>query len=145
MKIIQAGLINLKDTTELFDLYRQFYNQESDFENLRRFLVSRIISKESTILIAYEDDYPLGFIQLSSVFSSITMERVWLINDLFVMEDYRNIGIGSALLNAAAKFGKKSNAKWFLLRPGSENRMRHRLYEKNGWLVERELFHRFDI
>jgi hypothetical protein len=41
---------------------------------------------DSTIFLAEERGYPLGFTQLYPSFSSVSMKRVWILNDLFAEE-----------------------------------------------------------
>jgi hypothetical protein len=47
MNIQKATLNELNFLTELFDSYRVFYKQESDFEGARAFLKERLINEDS--------------------------------------------------------------------------------------------------
>ena len=64
MTIKRATLNELDSLTELFDLYRLFYEQESNIEGARDFLKERLISKESVVFIAFDENNPIGFVQL---------------------------------------------------------------------------------
>ncbi|MDF9401876.1 GNAT family N-acetyltransferase, partial [Vibrio sp. 1180_3] len=41
MKIVEADKIHLETVAQLFDLYRQFYGQESDLAQASRFIEER--------------------------------------------------------------------------------------------------------
>lgn len=129
----------------LFDKYRIFYNQKSDMEGARQFLRKRIKRRESVIFVAEERKQLIGFVQLFPIFSSVSMERTWLLNDLYVNEKARGKGTATALLNAAKEFAKETNAKWLLLQTSSNNFTAQKLYEKNGWVKETDFFYRLDI
>jgi GNAT superfamily N-acetyltransferase len=73
------------------------------------------------------------------------MKRTWLLNDLYVNERSRGIGAATALLNAAKEFGKATNSKWLLLQTAADNFTAQRVYEKNGWIRETDIFYRADL
>jgi GNAT superfamily N-acetyltransferase len=145
MEIIRAEAIHLGDAAFLFDKYRQFYKQESDVEGAVKFLEERTRNNESVIFLAFADKRPVGFMQLYPTFSSISIQRAWLLNDLFVEESYRNLGVATTLLNAADDFGRDSKAKFLMLQTGNQNFVAQRLYENNGWRTESDLFYSFDL
>jgi len=145
MDIIRAEEIHLGDASFLFDKYRLFYKQKSDVDAALNFLEARVRNSESVIFLAYVDKKPVGFMQLYPMFSSISMQRAWLLNDLFVDEGSRKCGVASALLDAASEFGKKSGAKYLMLQTGIENLVAQRLYEGKNWRRDSDLFYRFDF
>ena len=85
----------------LFDSYRQFYGQPTDSNAARVFLSARLDHGESVVFIAHDSDSPVGFTQLYPSFSSVTLARTFILNDLFVHEQGRRKGVGSLLLAAA--------------------------------------------
>src|SRR4051794_7257022 len=107
--IIQKATINdLDSLTELFDLYRVFYEQGSDLEGVREFLEVRIMNDESVVFIARDEDNPVGFVQLYPSFSSVRMKRSWILNDLYVKEQFRGNGAGAKLIHKAIQFAKET-------------------------------------
>jgi GNAT superfamily N-acetyltransferase len=142
IRIINATLAHLEDITNLFDAYRVFYGQESNKSAARQFISDRIQLNESQIFIAYSDGKAFGFTQLYPVFSSVTLERSYILNDLFVTEEFRNQGIGKALLDEAKKITGDKNFKGLALETHSDNPAR-RLYEKEGWKMDAEFIHYF--
>ena len=136
MEIIQVQKEHLDLVVGLFDAYRQYYGQKADLEGAKNFLSERLSLNESIIFLALEVDKPLGFTQLYPIFSSVSMQRQWVLNDLFVHEDARNLGIGKAILESAQKFIHHLGHKGLLLETTPDNEKAQKLYERLGW--ERE-------
>ena len=87
----------------LFEAYRIFYNQEPDPESEKLFLSERISRKESVIFLAFYNSEAVGFTQLYPLFSSVSLKRLWLLNDLYVLTDHRKNGVAISLLETAKK------------------------------------------
>ena len=145
MIIRRAKKKDIDKLSVLFDKYRIFYKQSSDTENAKSFLKKRMKRKESVIFIAEERKELIGFTQLFPIFSSVSMKRTWLLNDLYVNEKARGMGTASKLLNAAKDFGAETNSKWLILQTAADNFTAQKVYEKNGWERETDLFYRKDI
>lgn len=126
----------------LFDDYRIFYQQPSDKEKAYAFLSQRLEEEEAVIYMAKENGIALGFTQLYPMFSSINLESMWVLNDLYVSAEGRNSGTGTALLVAAQHFCRRERAKGLALETGIENPAQ-RLYERLGWKKDQEYFHYF--
>ena len=145
MIIRRAKRKDIASLSVLFDKYRIFYKQRSDVENARTFLKKRMKRKESVIFVAEERDELIGFTQLFPIFSSVSMKRTWLLNDLYVNEKSRGIGAATKLLDAAKDFGAETKSKWLLLQTAADNFNAQKVYEKNGWVRETDFFYRKDI
>jgi hypothetical protein len=94
MIIRRAKKKDIEKLSVLFDKYRIFYKQQSDIDNARSFLKKANEKKESVIFVAEERKELIGFTQLFPIFSSVSMKRTWLLNDLYVNEKARGIGAG---------------------------------------------------
>ena len=145
MIVRRAKKKDIDDLSVLFDKYRIFYKQRSNVDNARSFLKKRMKRKESVIFVAEERDELIGFTQLFPIFSSVSMKRTWLLNDLYVNERSRGIGAATKLLDAAKEFGAETRSKWLLLQTAADNFTAQKVYEKNGWIKETDLFYRKDI
>ncbi|WP_203249112.1 GNAT family N-acetyltransferase [Sporosarcina beigongshangi] len=145
MTIVQATINDLDVLTELFDLYRQFYQQPSNVDAARIFLNDRLSNEESVVFIAFDGNKAIGFVQLYPSFSSVSMQRTWVLNDLYVKEQGRGKGFGEKLMRAALDFAKQTDAKGVLLETGIENIGAQRLYEKIGFVKETNYFYFFSI
>lgn len=143
MKIIKATINHLTELTKLFNAYRVFYKQESDFEAAKNFLKERFQNNESIILIALDDNgNGLGFTQLYPTFSSVSMQRFYILNDLYVLPTFRGQGIGESLLNAAKELAKANNWKGLALETAIDNPAQ-KLYERLGWERSDDFYHYF--
>ena len=145
MKILRATLHDLDSLSELFDLYRGFYQQKSDLRGAKVFLEKRLINEESIIFIAFEGVDPIGFIQLYPSFSSVSMKKIWVLNDLYVKEKVRGKGFGESLVRKAIVFAEGTDAKGVLLETNQENIAAQTLYKKIGFIEETNHFYFFSV
>jgi ribosomal protein S18 acetylase RimI-like enzyme len=144
--MIQRATINdLNSLSELFDSYRIFYKQESNFEGAKSFLKERLVNDESVIFIAYDETNPIGFVQLYPTFSSVSMKRSWVLNDLYVNASARKKGFGEKLIKKAIEFAEETGAKGVSLETGNDNVTAQSLYEKIGFKKESNYFYYFSI
>ncbi len=143
MKIIRANIQHISQIAPLFDAYRIFYGQPSDLEKAKKFLTERFQNNESVIFLALDtNDKAVGFTQLYPSFSSVTAERLYILNDLYVVPETRGTGIGKAILEHAQAFAIKQNMKGLSLSTASNNPAQ-KLYEKLGWEKDTEFLHYF--
>lgn len=133
VQIEQATVLDLDGLVPLFDSYRQFYRQPSDLAGARLFLLERFRHNQSVVFIAFRDHTTLGFTQLYPSFSSGAMARILILNDLFVIPEARGCGVGSALLQIAAQYGRRIGALRLVLSTEISNTRAQSLYEKLGW------------
>src|SRR4051812_10742069 len=92
-EIKKASLQHLEVLANLFDRYRSFYGYPADVRKARLFLSERMQNKESVIFICISpENIVAGFVQLYPLFSSTRMQRLWLLNDLYVDERFRGNG-----------------------------------------------------
>lgn len=141
MNIHQSTINDLSSITELFNLYRLFYKQASDLKGARDFLEERLIKKDSVIFIAYDEGEPVGFTQLFPSFSSVSMQKSWVLNDLYVKEAARKKGVAKELINKAIVLAKENNAKGILLETGNENVNAQKLYENIGFIKDSNYYY----
>lgn len=134
MKIIRKATIqDLGKLAELFDQYRIFYHKDSDIPAAGNFLKERIENKDSEIFVAENEGKLVGFVQLYPIFSSTRMKRYWLLNDLYVNENYRGKGFSKKLIEASKELAKSTNACGILLETGKSNDIGNRLYPSCGF------------
>lgn len=137
-----AGLDDLPELVTLFDGYRIFYGQASNVVAAETFLRNRIQNGESHIFLADEDGTPAGFAQLYPLFSSVSMQTLFVLNDLYVVPSLRRGGIGEGLLARAQEFCRSGGHKGLVLETSVDNPAQH-LYEKMGWVKDVRCFHYF--
>ena len=136
----QAVLADIDAVAQLFDAYRQFYGKTSDIEAAKVFLLERFNHGESILFLAFENDKPIGFTQLYPSFSSVSMARVYVLNDLYVDSQVRGKGVGKKLLNAATEYAKSFAAVRVTLSTDIANKTAQFMYESAGWKRDSEYF-----
>ncbi len=138
--ILRASKLNLSELSILFDAYRVFYQAKTNVESAYVFLSDRIKNQESAIFIAYIDDQAVGFTQIYPMFSSVSMQRMYVLNDLFVSPTHRGKGVGEALLNRGKEYTIANQGKSLILETSKDNPAQH-LYERLGWQKDVEYLH----
>jgi GNAT superfamily N-acetyltransferase len=141
----RAGKEDIDALTVLFDLYRVWYHQPSDIAAAKTFLRQRMENEESVIFIAAQEQALVGFTQLYPIFSSVSLQKAWLLNDLYVHATARKNGVAAQLLEAARQHGLQTGAKWLLLQTGNDNFPAQSVYEKNGWKKVSDYFYEFPL
>jgi GNAT superfamily N-acetyltransferase len=134
--IIRANQTHLEELAVLFDGYRVFYEQESDLEGAKSFLAERMQLDESVILAAQSEGKLVGFTQLYPLFSSVSMQRSWLLNDLFVDKSQRGKGVSKLLMNAAKEHARQTGAKGLTLETDKANVEGNGLYPAVGFTLD---------
>lgn len=129
----QAVLSDIEELVPLFDGYRQFYGRTSDLEAARGFLLARFNHGESVLFIAHEENIPVGFIQLYPSFSSASLARTFILNDLYVSASSRRKGVGALLIAFVVDFAKSLGAARLTLSTEATNEAAQALYQSMGW------------
>lgn len=129
----QASVEDLDTLAPLFDAYRQFYQQVADLAAARQFLLARFNHGESVLFLAHDGDTPVGFTQLYPAFSSVSMARTYILNDLFVSAGQRRSGVGRRLLEAATHYARLMGAVRVSLNTDIGNTTAQATYEALGW------------
>lgn len=133
MEIYQASIKDIKGIAYLFDLYRVFYKQESNLQEAEAFLLERFHNQDSVIFVAVDQGEFVGFIQLYPSFSSVSMKRLWILNDLYVIKSARKKGVATRLLDAAKEYARQTGAKGLTLQTVHDNLTAQQLYEQYGY------------
>jgi GNAT superfamily N-acetyltransferase len=114
----------------LIACYQRFYGAGPDVERNRIFF-SRFLhpSDEGLLLGAWAEGGLAGFATLYWFFSSTKAAESVLMNDLFVREDVRGVGVGRALIKSALDETRRRGAahlEWFT---APDNVAAQRLYD----------------
>jgi GNAT superfamily N-acetyltransferase len=145
MSQVEVRPIDHKEMDELLPLiagYQTFYEAVPDDERNRAFF-SRFLhpSNEGLLLGAWIDGRLAGFATLYWFFSSTKAADSVLMNDLFVREDVRGVGVGRALIASALGEAHRRGAahlEWFT---APDNVKAQRLYDsvdganRSTWLA----------
>lgn len=92
------------------------------------------------MLLVYAQDEAVGFTQLYPSFSSLSLARAFVLNDLFVAEAARRQGIASQLLAAATTLARSFDAVALTLSTALDHHHAQALYEASGWRRDTDFF-----
>lgn len=136
-----AQSTDLAILADLFNQYRQFYDQADDLAAAYTFVQQRFEQQQSTVLLAM-DDTPadgaqvVGFCQLYPSFCSVALIKIEVLYDLFVLPDARGQGVGRALLQAAEDRAAQHGIGRLDLTTAHTNLTAQALYESLGWVQD---------
>jgi ribosomal protein S18 acetylase RimI-like enzyme len=136
MRIIQATLEHLDLLTPLFVKYREFYGELPYPDSSRDFLEKRLRREESVIYLALpvdDDSKLLGFCQLYPSYSSLSLKRVWILNDIYVAEDARRQLVADHLIQKAKKMARETQAVRMRVSTSANNDVAQKVYESIGF------------
>lgn len=141
MEIFFAEISHVEELSLLFDQYRVVYKQPSNPVAARGFLEERFQNNDSVIFVAIVEDQIVGFTQLYPSFSSVAMNCIWILNDLFVKEAYRQRGVAKSLMKAAEEHARATGAIRMVLATQISNVLAQALYESLGYNRDEEFYH----
>lgn len=137
MNITRASITDLPELTRLFDAYRVFYDQPSDLHRAAQFMKARLEKGDSVVFLARgASAQAVGFTQLYASFSSVSTAPIWILNDLYVGQEFRGVGAGAALLRCAQDFAAETGALRIELSTAHTNLAAQRLYERAGYQLD---------
>jgi len=138
--IKQLNTANLNDLVPLFDQYMVFYEQPSDPDRYRAYLEKRLSNDEAVVYSYYEGAEAIGFVLNYRSFSSVSLGKIVVLNDLFVVPSARARGIGEALIKHTFEFAKSLGAVRVDLGTAKTNTTAQGLYEKLGFVRDNDFF-----
>jgi ribosomal protein S18 acetylase RimI-like enzyme len=131
----------IDDIVSLFDKYMVFYEQESNPKKYLVYLESRIRNDEAIIFLAYdENENAIGFVLNYICFSSVSLGKIVILNDLFVSSEFRKEGIGNKLIDCSIDLAKQIGAVRVDLGTAKDNHRAQGLYEKIGFVKDDDYF-----
>ena len=140
--IVRASFADIAVLAPLFDQYRIFYGQTTDLSSAEIFLKQRFLNEESIVFLANMGTRAVGFTQLYTTFSSVSLQSFFILNDLYVAPEYRGRGLGKALLIKAQEYCISQDYKGLALETATDNPAQG-LYNKLGWKKDTEYVHYF--
>ena len=139
----EANIQDLEPLAQLFDSYRQFYEQASDNALASAFIAKRMNKQESVIFVSENDEKQLiGFCQIYPSFCSVAAVKIGVLYDLFVDTNARKTGAGNSLMLAAHEYAKNSGFARLDLSTAKTNFAAQSLYESLGW-VRDEIYYTY--
>ena len=126
---------HVDDVVELFAAYLQWYGASRERVDIRNFLHARVSREESLLLAAgIGTAAPVGFAQVYSTFSSVSMGPIWTLNDVYVAAEARGYGVGRALVAEVCRRGASAGVLRVQLETGVDNHVAQGLYAEQGFV-----------
>jgi ribosomal protein S18 acetylase RimI-like enzyme len=141
--IRKATITDLNQLTNLFDQYAVFYKKPSNLEKHYSYLKERLENNEATIFISFDEvnqDKINGFALIYVTFSSLALNKILILNDLFVDSSIRKNGIGEKLILKTVELAKELESNVIRLRTAKNNTAAQGLYHKMGFIREDYLY-----
>lgn len=143
LTILPVTALDYDDLVPLVESYREFYKQSPNPGTLT-YIADRFDRGEAVGFIARLDRRAIGFTICYPTFSTVALAPIWLLNDLYVAENYRGQGIASQLMQTAENAARDAGAARIWLRTANDNSAAQRLYEGRGWGLD-TVFRRYDL
>ena len=146
--IRRATIEDLGQLAQLFDAYRQFYEQAPDIALAKTFIADCINKQGSVIFVAAKNETNgvekqlIGFCQIYPSFCSVMAAKIGVLYDLFVDTNARKTGTGKSLMLAAHEYAKNNGFARLDLSTAKTNFAAQSLYESLGW-VRDEIYYTY--
>jgi len=135
------ALPDIDKLVPLFDQYMVFYGQPSDQEKYKAYLLERINNNEATVYLALDkESEAIGFVLNYQTFSSVSLGRIVVLNDLFVVPAARQKGVAKALIECSVNLAKETGSVRVDLGTAKTNSNAQALYEQLGFEKDTEYF-----
>lgn len=107
-----------------------------DYETIASIFEDIDADDRHSTLLAADDDEIVGVVTLAETLSLYAGGRIGVLNELYVVPEYRSDGVGKILLDAAKELGEQRG--WTRLEvttPGDEYERTLRFYEREGFMA----------
>ncbi|WP_315615240.1 GNAT family N-acetyltransferase [Alkalihalobacillus sp. MEB130] len=84
--------------------------------------------------VAKDHERFVGFVQLYPTFTSVSMKKAWILNDLYVKKEYRRSGVAQQLIQLSIELCNDTGAKFLSLETAATNIKAQNLYKKMGFV-----------
>lgn len=124
------------------DEYREFCGfAPSPIETKKFFQILLEKNKAATFIAINGDDKVMGFINLYPSHSTLSLQKIWILNDLGVSSKYRRLGVAQKLIQESIEFAKNSGAIRIELKTEKTNLNAQKLYKEIGFKIDHYNLH----
>jgi GNAT superfamily N-acetyltransferase len=86
----------------------------------------------------------MGFVNLYPSYSTLALQRLWILNDLGVSSHFRRKGVSKALVYKVQEFAKETNASRIKLKTGIKNTTAKNIYKSMNFIIDTDnIYYRF--
>ena len=128
-----------KDIPVLCELLWELFSQEVEFtpnKKSQEKALKRIIEDENIgdIFVAVKENKVVAMVNVLYTISTALGEKVAILEDMVVSQNYKNQKIGSSLIEFALDYLEKNSFKRVTLLTDSDNFNAHNFYKKHGFI-----------
>ena len=135
--------IILDDLDRVFELLNELYKNELKYEKFKEIYKLKLNDENSYYIVAIEDDKIIGILTSELQLKLHRAKKQSFIEDLIVDKEYRNKGIGKALLQNAVDYAKSKDCNVVELTCYIKDEDTHRFYENNDFVKHSYKFKRY--
>lgn len=138
MHNLNFRIATLEDIPVLCELLIQLFSQEVEFvpnyKNHEKAL-KKIIKDANIgdIFVAIKEKKVIAMVNVLYTISTALGEKVAILEDMVVLDSFRNQNIGSQLINFTINYLKENSVKRVTLLTDGDNYNAHKFYEKQGF------------
>ncbi len=146
---MEYRIAKVEDLTALSVLFHEYRSTSISLEDLaeladtRAWITSRFHHDDAIFILAIEGGKLVGFITLYQGFSSVSLQKYWILNDLYVRITVRGKGCAKALMVFAHDYAVETGAKGIELETGEHNMIAQNLYTGLGYVENTHYKHYF--
>jgi ribosomal protein S18 acetylase RimI-like enzyme len=126
--------ITINDLDRVFELLNTLYENKLKYEKFKEIYKLKLNDENSYYIVATEENKIIGILTSELQVKLHRSKKQSFIEDLIVDKDYRNKGIGKALLQNAVDYAKNNNCEVIELTSYIKNENAHRFYENNNFI-----------
>ncbi|TGK34572.1 GNAT family N-acetyltransferase [Leptospira gomenensis] len=144
IKVEIARIEDLTDIARLFGEYRKFYGKEAEPESEKNYVLQRMQAGDSHLCAARDEKGEIvGFAQCYFTFSSLSMCKVLILNDLYVSPSARGRNVAKKIIEHVIGFSKKEGFRGIALETAASNTIARKIYEDFGFTKDDSFLHYF--
>lgn len=126
--------ITLGDLDRVFELLSELYRNKLKYDKFKEIYKLKLNDVNNYYIVAVIDNKIVGVLT-SEINVQLHRERKQcFVEDLIIDKEYRNKGIGKALLQNAVDYAKENDCEVIELTSYIENENAHRFYENNKFI-----------
>lgn len=114
-----------------------------ELADTQAWVISRFHHADAIFILAKEGEKLVGFITLYQGFSSVSLQKYWILNDLYMRVSMRGRGCAKVLMLFAHDHAVETGAKGIELETGQHNMIAQTLYADLGYVENTHYKHYF--
>lgn len=113
----------------------KIYKPYQKYKGLEKYLKGRVQVKNSILLVAEDGDKLIGFLEggIEKASNEMIVEKIGIIDNIFVEEKHRKEKIGQKLLNFALKYFNLKNIQYIQINTDARNNTGRGFWKKNNF------------